>query len=179
MATARRVPRCGSWVRPLRQARRQGWPPRVMPAAGLLKPRKFARSSRAKVLCWIRRICPRRSRCRRHDPHAKRPPHRHHRRVSALRLGLCAAHLGRHDGGVVRGVLAAARERRVRCGYRRRSRPADPGAGLPKGRLPGPRHYRGRRRLIRDRRVVPTESRPVYDRLRGLARALCLRRWTF
>src|ERR1700730_2992989 len=28
-----------------------------------------------------------------------------------------------------------------RCGHRRHSRPADAGAGLPKGRLPGPRHH--------------------------------------
>src|SRR5882757_7989667 len=33
-----------------------------MHAAGGLKPQKFARSSPARVLCWIRRICPRRSR---------------------------------------------------------------------------------------------------------------------
>jgi FAD dependent oxidoreductase len=29
--------------------------------SGYLKPQKFARSSRARVLCWIQRVCPRRS----------------------------------------------------------------------------------------------------------------------
>src|SRR5580700_8488029 len=40
---------------------RLAWPQRVTHAAGVLKPQKFARCSPARVLCWIRRICPRRS----------------------------------------------------------------------------------------------------------------------
>jgi hypothetical protein len=50
--------RHGSRTRP---AKRQAWPQRVMHAAGILKPQKFASCSPARVLCWIRRICPRRS----------------------------------------------------------------------------------------------------------------------
>src|SRR3984893_7702581 len=110
---------------------------------------------------------------------AKRSPYGHHRRVSALRLGFCAADLGRHDGGAVRGVLAAARERLVRCGHGRDSRPADAGGGLPKGGLPGPRHHHRCCRVVCDRRLVPADTRAVRDRLRGLARALRLCGRTF
>jgi len=59
---ARRVPPFGLWVRPSQQAKRPAWPPRVMHAAGILKPQKFARFSAARVLSWIRQICPLRSR---------------------------------------------------------------------------------------------------------------------
>src|SRR5271163_4901512 len=68
------------------------------------------------------------------DPRTKRSPHGRHRRLSTHRLGFCAADLGRHDGGAVRGVLAAAPERLDRRNHRRHSRPADAGAGLPQGR---------------------------------------------
>ena len=87
--------------------------------------------------------------------------------------------MGRHDGGPLCGVLAVIGQRLVRCGHRRHSRPADARAGLPKGRLPGHRHHHRGCRVICHRWAVPADSRAVPDRLRGLARALRLRRWTF
>lgn len=59
------------------------------------------------------------------------------------------------------------------------SRPADAGARLPKGRLQGARHHHRGCRLNRDRWVVRTESQLLRARLRGLARALGLRRSNF